>query len=67
MPHELRNLPKLSHDDLTLILVGALSSAAVLIGLVVFLSWRHRRKASPDSKHQGTHPIGRRRKKKRQR
>jgi hypothetical protein len=44
MPHEFNNLPNLSHDALGFILVGGLASAALIIGLGLFLGWKHRRK-----------------------
>jgi hypothetical protein len=48
MPHEFRNLSSLSHSQLGLILIGGVVSAVVIVGLILFLNWKHRRR-SPDA------------------
>lgn len=47
MAHELRGLPNLSHEMLTLILGTGLASAALIIGFVLYLGRRHKRRRDP--------------------
>lgn len=56
MPHEFSNLSNLSHGELGLMLVGGLASAAVVIGLALFLAWKNRRSGADGSRPQRPKP-----------
>lgn len=57
MPHELKNLPNLSHDALSVILVGGLASAVAIVGMALLLGWRHRRKHPSGGRQASTKPL----------
>lgn len=44
MAHELRNLAGQPRETLTIFLVGALVSAVIFAGLVLFFRWREKRR-----------------------
>jgi hypothetical protein len=48
MPHEFKNLSRLSHEALGYILAGGLTSVVVIIGLVIALSRKDRRNSGGD-------------------
>ena len=65
MPHELKNLPNLSHDALSVILVGGLASAVAIVGLAFLLGWRHRPKHPGGGRQASTKPVKIKRRKRR--
>ncbi|MBI5716328.1 MAG: hypothetical protein HZC37_01420 [Burkholderiales bacterium] len=65
MPHELKNLPDLSHDMLSVILVGGLASAVAIVGLALLLGWKHRRKHPGSARDVPARPLKIKRRKRR--
>jgi len=65
MPHEFRNFSRLSHAELGFILIGGMASAAVVIGLALFLAWRRRRGNADGNKPQRPKPRKVKRRKRR--
>ncbi len=63
MPHEFRGLASASHETLTIILVGGLVSAVMIIAFALFLQWRHRRKPHGEASKPSARSKARRRKK----
>ena len=65
MPHEFRNLSSLSHAEQGLMLISGLASAAVIIGLALFLAWKNRRRSAEGSQVQRPRPSKVKRRKRR--
>ena len=62
MPHELRQLPNLSHETLGTLLVGAGLSVLAIVGFALYLRWRHGRgKKAGDTRRQPRSSRGKRR------
>lgn len=63
MPLSIQQIPNMSRDELTLILAGGLVGGAILLGLVLFLNWRHRSGRPQGVGQQAKARMGRRRRK----
>lgn len=59
MPHEFRNLHNMPQEVFTIIIVGGVVSAAVIVGLGLYLGWKHKSRTKPPLKPD-THPQSRR-------